>query len=76
VGDEELLAELRYHWGDAYEISHPERDVWVAQRNDTRETVRAATGDGLFGAIGADYRARPVPRPPVPQDSVVRRYGG
>jgi hypothetical protein len=75
VDDELPLAALRWHWGEAYEISHPERDVWVAQRLDTRETVRAVSAEGLRDAIAADYGARPVPRPPL-RDSIVRRYGG
>jgi hypothetical protein len=56
------LAELRHHWGDAYVISRPEPDLWLAQRADTRETIRAANAEALHDLILADYTARPVPR--------------
>ena len=56
------LAELRWHWGSAYVISHPAPDVWVAQRRDTRETLRSDGPAGLRQAILADYFAHPVPR--------------
>jgi hypothetical protein len=56
------LGELQNHWGSAYIISHPEHDVWLAQRRDTREVLRAKTPDGLRTLIMADYSARPVPR--------------
>jgi hypothetical protein len=56
------LTELRHHWGSAYAISRPEPDVWLAQRLDTRETLRAGTPDELHDMILADYFARPVAR--------------
>ena len=58
------LADLRWHWGSAYIISRPEPDVWVAQRRDTRETLRADGPEALRHMIVADYSARPVPRQP------------
>jgi hypothetical protein len=60
--EEAQLGELAYHWGDAYAVSRPEPDVWLAQRLDTRETLRADTPEALEKAIVADYTARPVPR--------------
>ena len=56
------LAELQHHWGTAYAISHPEPDLWLAQRRDTRETLRTESADQLYRVILADYSARPVPR--------------
>lgn len=56
------LESLRYHWGSAYTIMHPRPDVWVAQRRDTLETLRAATAERLRDEIQRDYLARPVPR--------------
>jgi hypothetical protein len=56
------LAELHHHWGEAYLITHPEPDLWIAQRRDTRETLRAASADELYRAILADYSRKPVPR--------------
>lgn len=58
----DLLAELRHHYGSAYLISHPEPDVWLAQRRDTRETLRAESASELLEKIRADYAAHPVSR--------------
>lgn len=60
------LNELCFHWGSAYLIQHPAADVWVAQRRDTRETLRDMTPLGLRDKIVADYTARPVPRALAP----------
>jgi hypothetical protein len=59
-GDEPLSA-LRWHWGEAY-ISHPEPDVWMAQRRDIGETLRDVTPLGLRDQIIPDYTARSVKR--------------
>jgi hypothetical protein len=56
------LADLRHHWGDAYAISHPAPDAWIAQRRDNRQTLKAAGPEELRVLIVADYTARPVPR--------------
>lgn len=61
-GRDDPLVELRWHWGSAYVISHPAPDMWVAQRRDTRKTLRAGTPAALRELILADYFARPVPR--------------
>ena len=58
----EPLAELRHHYGSAYVIEHPEPDVWIAQRRDARETLRADSPGELLDRIRADYAARPVSR--------------
>jgi hypothetical protein len=66
------LDALRWHWGDAYVICHPEPDIWIAERRDTHETLRATTSPGLRDKIIADYAARPVSRqavPPAPRES-------
>jgi hypothetical protein len=59
--DEPLIA-LRWHWGEAYVICHPEPDVWTAQRRDTHETLRDFTPVGLRDQIIRDYTARSVKR--------------
>jgi len=59
--DDEDLAELRHHWGDAYAISIV-GGRWLAQRRDTRDTLTAVDADGLYAAISRDYTRRPVPR--------------
>lgn len=60
------LQELAFHWGSAYVISHPGPDNWLAQRRDTRETLRADGPYELREAILADYFARPVSRAVAP----------
>jgi hypothetical protein len=59
---DEPLSALRWHWGEAYVISHPEPDVWMAQRRDTYETLRDVTALGLRDQIIRDYTARSVKR--------------
>lgn len=56
------LEPLVWGWGEAYAITSPEPGVWLAQRLDTRETLRAESAEELRDAIKADYFARPVPR--------------
>ena len=57
------LGDLRWHWGSAYRIQHwPVPRLWLAQRRDTGETVKAADPTELRDRIRADYFARPVPR--------------
>lgn len=56
------LAELRHHWGSAYLIEHPGPDVWIAQRKDSRETLRADSPGELLEKIRADYATHPVSR--------------
>jgi hypothetical protein len=64
VGSErdQPLDELRWHWGSAYLIEHHSPDVWIAQRQDNRETLRADSPGGLLDRIRADYAAHPVSR--------------
>jgi hypothetical protein len=59
---QEALNELRHHWGSAYVIACTAPGVWLAQRKDTSEVLRAGTPDELRDVISADYRARPVAR--------------
>jgi hypothetical protein len=59
----EQLADLDWHWGEAYRISNPEEGVWLAQRRDTNDTFKATTPAGLHHSIVADYHARGIPRP-------------
>jgi hypothetical protein len=56
------LGALQWHWGEAYIISCHGASLWIAQRRDTRETLRAETPLGLRDKIIADYTARPVSR--------------
>jgi hypothetical protein len=57
----EALADLQWHWGEAYLIRHL-GGRWVAQRRDSRETISAPTAAGLGELITQDYAARPVAR--------------
>ena len=54
------LAELRHHWGDAYEITGRGRD-WRARRRDGKGELAAPDPDALVEAIRADYERCPVP---------------
>lgn len=61
-GDEEDLAQLRHHWGDAYSIEHGPSG-WRAKRRDGRgDWIITRTSDDLFRAISDDYLRCPVPR--------------
>jgi hypothetical protein len=58
----EPLAELRWHWGSAYLITHPRLRTWLAERRDDRTVLRAESADDLLNLIRDDYRDRPVSR--------------
>jgi hypothetical protein len=60
------LASLRWHWGSAYDIRNPLPRVWIAERRDTRDALRADSPVALRDLIVADYTARPVPRDASP----------
>ena len=63
MGDYDLdLAELRHHYGSAYITTRPEPDIWLAQRRDTRETLRADSPGELLDRIRDDYATHPVSR--------------
>jgi hypothetical protein len=56
------LAELRHHWGDAYEITS-RGPGWRARRKDGQGGwLTAETADALVEAIRADYQRVPVSR--------------
>jgi hypothetical protein len=59
---DEPLDSLRWHWDSAYLIHHPGPDVWIAQRRDNRETLRADSPEILLGLIRDDYATHPVSR--------------
>ena len=67
----EPLAELRWHYGSAYLISHPEPDVWIAQH-------RLRRAPGQPGAVALVSQRRPAPvilarlRAPIRSDSLPR----
>jgi hypothetical protein len=67
---DESLDEIRWHWGEAYNVEHL-GGLWLAQRLDkSRATVSARTPDELMELIRLDYEAAPVPRdrPPAPPE--------
>jgi hypothetical protein len=59
------LAQLVHHWGEAYAITHPARERWLAQRRDGKDWLRASSAEELQRAIAADYAQQPVPRQPT-----------
>jgi hypothetical protein len=56
------LEALRWHWGSAYIIQCCGPDAWLAQRRDTRKTLRADSAEQLRDKIVADHTANPVSR--------------
>ncbi len=62
MGDDSDLDDLRWHWGDAYNIGHLGPDLWLAQRRDNRKMIRADDPVNLLELIRADYAERPVSR--------------
>jgi hypothetical protein len=68
------LADLRYHWDEAYEITHHPgtAEPYRAQRLDDGQIISATTLLKLRDAIIDDYSVRPVPRQitePAPVDT-------
>lgn len=60
---ENELEDLRFHWGEAYEVRHDDEHGWLAQRIDGQGGwLNTATTDELYKAITDDYTARPVSR--------------
>lgn len=66
VDSSQGLSELRWHWGSAYSITHPEPDLWIAQRKDDHATLRAESAYELRDKILGDYLANPVSRVVAP----------
>ncbi len=60
------LDELRFHWGEAYDITLVGGGEWTARRRDGRGgTLASPLPAGLLLLIRADYAALPVPRDPT-----------
>lgn len=53
------LADLRWHWGDAYEFSWA-AGLYQARRRDTGDLLACSGVRGLLGLVRADYVAKPV----------------
>jgi hypothetical protein len=59
----DALDQLRWDWGEAYEIGRDGERGWHARRRDGLGGYLVGTGpDQLRYAIRADYTIRPVPR--------------
>ena len=61
-GERHDLRDLRWNWGDAYDVGFDPPSSWTAQRRDNAEVVEAATADRLRAAIRKDYWRHPVGR--------------
>lgn len=59
---DEDLADLRYHWGSAYDIRVTEAGIWRAIRRDNGRTIVTACAGDLHTLVVADYVAEPVKR--------------
>lgn len=56
------LAELEFHWGEAYHLAVVD-GVWTARRKDGQgDTLTDPRPEGLRVLIQADYTAQRVPR--------------
>jgi hypothetical protein len=63
--DQDLLAALRFGWGEAYRIGwDAERGWWAARRDDLGGAITADEPEALSAAIYADYSLKPIPRDP------------
>jgi hypothetical protein len=62
AGEAGALDELRFHWGEAYNIALA-GGVWTAWRKDGRGgKLTDPLPEGLWLRIRADYAVLPVPR--------------
>ncbi len=61
-GEAAELEDLRWHWGEAYDVSEGS-GAWRAVRADNQVALVAASAGELHALIVADYGRRPVPRP-------------
>lgn len=59
---DEPLAELRWHYGEAYIINCTGPGRWTAERRDDRTVLHARSAAELLEKIRDDYRDRPVRR--------------
>jgi hypothetical protein len=57
---DEALAALRWHWGDAYELTEA-LGVWRAVRLDNWRALVATDAEKLRDLIIEDYTKEPVP---------------
>jgi hypothetical protein len=60
--DESALAELRWHWGAAYEISIA-GNTWTARRRTGTSFVAASSAGELLHLMREDYLERSATRP-------------
>jgi hypothetical protein len=56
------LDEVRFHWGDAYDIDASSGTPTARRRDGKGGTLADPRAAGLMEQIAADYRADPVPR--------------
>ena len=61
-GDTDALDELRFHWGDAYNIAASGGVFTATRRDGWGGRLADPSPEGLFRQIRADYAAMPVPR--------------
>jgi hypothetical protein len=61
VSDPGALADLRHHWGEAYQIDY-RHGMFQAVRRDDGSMIRRDDPGDLLAEIRADYAIRPVPR--------------
>jgi len=67
--DEAALAELRWPWGAAYEISFA-KNAWTARRRAGSSPLLASSADELLHLMRMDYVGCSAERPPEPAPEV------
>jgi len=60
--DTSVLEELRFHWGEAYDIRSEGGQCTARRRDGKGGTLADPLPEGLRLRIVADYSAMPVPR--------------
>lgn len=68
------LVDLRWHWGDAYEINWC--GAFRGVRRDNGLALKAASADELRVLIRSDYTRRPVPRRSQPSNADRQKLPG
>lgn len=62
MNDPDALADLRFHWSGAYDITYQGGQYRAARRDGQGDALADPLPEGLRLRIKADYAAMPVPR--------------
>jgi hypothetical protein len=62
TGQPDELEEVRYHWGEAYDVTAGSGEFTAQRRDGKGAKLTDPAAGGLLRQIRADYQADPVPR--------------